>query len=142
MIKSFSGEFRWLSSFWPVKVQWLGREWPSVEHAYQASKASSPEEIEAIAACETPGRAKRAARKFKLRESWEAERVGIMRALIEQKFAEPELRAKLLATGSEQIQEGNTWGDTFWGVCKGEGQNKLGQLLMEARQKIKEEQSG
>jgi len=33
---------------------------------------------------------------------------------------------KLLSTGNCEIQEGNYWGDTFWGVCKGKGENNLG----------------
>ena len=44
-----------------------------------------------------------------------------------------ELGEKLKATGDGQIVEGNTWGDTFWGVCGGRGQNWLGRLLMERR---------
>ena len=32
-----------------------------------------------------------------------------------------------------EIVEENTWGDTFWGVCKGVGENHLGKLLMEIR---------
>jgi predicted NAD-dependent protein-ADP-ribosyltransferase YbiA (DUF1768 family) len=39
-------------------------------------------------------------------------------------------------TGSEWLQEGNTWGDTFWGVdlATGVGDNMLGQLLMVRRE--------
>ncbi len=32
-----------------------------------------------------------------------------------------------------EIVERNTWNDTFWGVCKGKGENHLGILLMEIR---------
>lgn len=32
--------------------------------------------------------------------------------------------------------EGNTWGDKFWGVCDGEGENHLGKLLMEVRAEL------
>lgn len=37
------------------------------------------------------------------------------------------------------IQEGNYWGDTFWGVDlkKREGENNLGKLVMEIREKLK-----
>jgi hypothetical protein len=30
--------------------------------------------------------------------------------------------------------EGNTWGDTFWGVCNGVGENNLGKTLMNVRE--------
>lgn len=49
------------------------------------------------------------------------------------KFAEPGLQAKLLETGNEELVEGNYWGDTFWGVCRGRGENHLGKLLMKVR---------
>lgn len=34
---------------------------------------------------------------------------------------------------SDNCREGNTWGDTFWGICGGQGSNMLGQLLMDVR---------
>jgi predicted NAD-dependent protein-ADP-ribosyltransferase YbiA (DUF1768 family) len=53
------------------------------------------------------------------------------------KFKNPELRAMLLTTGDEELIEGNWWRDTYWGVCEGIGQNKLGKLLMQVREEIK-----
>lgn len=54
-----------------------------------------------------------------------------MRALLMVKFAPAtELAERLLATGDAQLVEGNTWGDTFWGVCDGVGENHLGRLHM------------
>lgn len=37
-----------------------------------------------------------------------------------------------------QIVEGNTWGDAFWGVDSrtGEGENHLGQILMQVRSEL------
>lgn len=29
--------------------------------------------------------------------------------------------------------------DTFWGICRGEGENHLGKLIMEVRKEIMEE---
>ena len=60
-----------------------------------------------------------------------------------EKFRIPELREKLLATGNEELVEGNTWHDNIWGNCscdcckKIEGQNKLGKLLMQVREEIR-----
>ena len=53
------------------------------------------------------------------------------------KFKNPELRSLLLATGNEELVEGNWWRDTYWGVCEGVGQNKLGKLLMQVREEVK-----
>jgi len=33
--------------------------------------------------------------------------------------------------------EGNTWGDTYWGVCRGRGSNNLGKLLMKIREVLR-----
>ena len=37
-IVEFKGEHRWLSNFSDAKVSYDGVEYPTVEHAYQASK--------------------------------------------------------------------------------------------------------
>ena len=62
-----------------------------------------------------------------------------MEYLLLQKFFIPELREKLLATGNEELIEGNWWGDTYWGVCKGKGENNLGKSLMKIRTELQEE---
>jgi predicted NAD-dependent protein-ADP-ribosyltransferase YbiA (DUF1768 family) len=51
-------------------------------------------------------------------------------------------RRKLLSTGNSEIQEGNWWGDKFFGVDlkTGEGQNLLGKMIMDIRKEIKEEE--
>lgn len=53
--------------------------------------------------------------------------------LLMKKFNQEPFHSKLIATGDSQLIEGNTWGDTYWGVCRGKGQNKLGKLLMKVR---------
>ena len=37
-ITRFHGEYRFLSNFYPVKVEYDGVQYPTVEHAYQAAK--------------------------------------------------------------------------------------------------------
>ena len=59
------------------------------------------------------------------------------RQLLRSKFSDPELAEALLATGDAELVEGNTWGDPFWGVYKGKGENMLGRLLMEVRGEIR-----
>lgn len=81
----------------------------------------------------TAGQAKRAGRKLMMRDHWEDVRLDIMRRALELKFTIPDLKAMLLDTGDEELIEGNTWGDIYWGVCRGEGENNLGKLLMDVR---------
>lgn len=137
IIDSFTGPYRWLSNFWPARVWLDGEAFPTVEHAYQAAKTLIEADRSRIKGCFTPGDAKRAGRLVALRQDWLAVRVPVMRELLREKFTDPDLRAKLVATGDAELVEGNTWGDTFWGVCRGKGENTLGSLLMELREELR-----
>ena len=46
------------------------------------------------------------------------------------------LKEKLLATGTEELVEGNNHGDTFWGCVNGKGENHLGKILMKVREEL------
>ena len=60
-----------------------------------------------------------------------------MKEIIRRKFSQhPDLADKLVATGQKELQEGNNWGDTFWGISNGKGQNNLGIILMEVREEL------
>jgi ribA/ribD-fused uncharacterized protein len=131
-ILEFQGKYRWLSNFWPTQVVLDGQIFPSVENAYQAAK-TNPLQRAQFRYC-TAWQAKRLGRTVEIRADWEQEKVPTMRALLAQKFSQgSELGEKLKETGDCQIIEGNYWGDVFWGVCKGRGQNWLGKLIMEQR---------
>jgi ribA/ribD-fused uncharacterized protein len=138
MIDSFSGINRWLSNFWPAKVIHLGRTFPNVETAYQASKFNDREVIDYISTL-TPGRAKRYASNCPVGRdpSFHFNKIDIMKSLLRQKFYPGGALANmLLATGDQELVEGNEWGDTFWGVCGGIGENNLGKLLMNIRDEL------
>ena len=49
-----------------------------------------------------------------------------------------DLKQQLLATGELVLEEGNIWGDTFWGVDAQtrEGRNHLGRILMRVRKEL------
>ena len=49
------------------------------------------------------------------------------------------LKKDLLATGDEDLIEGNKHNDTYWGVnaVSGYGQNKLGKILVRVREEIR-----
>ncbi len=140
MIHEFQGEYRWLSNFWPVDITYEGLEYPSVEHAYQAAKFLDVN-IREMFTYGSPGRAKRLTRQkglaSQMRNDWDSVKVQVMTDLISLKFQPGSpLADKLISTGNAHIQEGNTWGDTFWGVCKGKGSNNLGLILMRLRKHL------
>lgn len=137
VISSFGAEYAFLSNFHPVDVSLDGEIYPSVEHAYQAAKTRDVLERQRIREAPKPGKAKRLGQKVSLRADWETVRVAVMRDLLWQKYAlHPDLAELLLSTGDAELIEGNRWGDTFWGVCNGEGENTLGEILMETRRRL------
>lgn len=139
-IREFQNQYRFLSNFWPAKITVDDVDYPSVEHAFQALKTHNYSYRFIISRLRTPGEAKRYGRGLPLKAGWDAMKVNVMHGLLRQKFSIPALRAKLLDTGEAELIEGNRWGDTFWGVCKGVGENVLGKLLMKVREEIRKEQ--
>ena len=86
---------------------------------------------------ESAGNIKKASREIEIVSEWNSIRTHIMRDLLEQKFSQSPYKEQLIATGDEYIQEGNYWGDSFWGVDLNKsppvGKNILGILIMDIR---------
>lgn len=135
-IDSFKGDYAFLSNFYPCRILVDGYVYPSVEHAYQASKTVDPTERAHICAAKDPAEAKRRGRKVHLQPRWDEIRLQVMLTLLRQKFEDPRLRHMLAATGDAELEEGNWWGDAFWGTVRGAGENWLGQLLMHIRNEV------
>lgn len=133
VINGFFGEFRFLSNFYPAQVIFEGYVYPTVEHAYQAAKTLDEDERKQIRYAKTPKTAKALGYKVKLRPNWDDIRVDVMRDLLEKKFSIEEFKHALMTTQGYVLIERNYWGDVFWGVCDGVGENVLGRLLMSIR---------
>jgi ribA/ribD-fused uncharacterized protein len=136
-ITSFSGEYRWLSNFYRCNVILDDIIYPSVEHAYQAAKTLNLRDRELIRRKPTAGMAKRYGKIVVMRPDWNDVRLAIMEDLVRQKFLTSSMERLLLSTGDAELIEGNYWGDTFWGVCRGVGENHLGKILMKIREELK-----
>jgi len=125
MIMQFRDSF--LSSFWPATVY----GYPSVENAYQAAKTTDKALRQQFRKCAS-AQAKRLGRKLPLLDA-------VMETLVRRKFEDVGLRANLVATGDEELVEGNNWHDNFWGDCSCgrcrmiAGENQLGKILMGVR---------
>jgi len=144
MISEFQDEHRWLSNFMPCKIFYEGKSFTSVENGYMSAKSHDVEWKEFCSDPNNhPGRVKRKSKKIVLRSDWESIKVSVMKELLIQKFFQSPYRDLLLNTGDMHIQEGNRWGDTFWGVClkTNTGSNNLGILLMEIRRDLLWEKS-
>lgn len=137
MITSFRQEYSFLSNFYPVAIEHDGLIYQSVEAAYQAAKCANPADRIPFTRMQA-AEAKRAGRTVALRQDWDQAKIPVMRELLTAKFFwHPEMKRLLLNTGEEKLVEGNTWGDRFWGVCNGEGDNWLGKLLMQIRKNMR-----
>lgn len=152
MIDSFRGRNRFLSNFHPASVELDGVTYPTTEHAYQAAKSLDPYYRERILQCDTPGDAKRLASQIKPREDWDQIKQQVMWDLLCQKFTLETVSGELLLrTDPEELVEGNSWHDIYWGVCWGHcrvghpghpmGDNILGKLLMQRRDELRFESS-
>jgi hypothetical protein len=134
-IKGFGGQYRFLSNFYPCVLQLDGLEFPTLEHAYQASKVVVLPSRK-LFQHGTPGQAKRLGNGITLRPDWEEVKIDVMLSLLRQKFAQEPLKQMLLETGDAYLEETNSWGDIFWGVYNEMGQNWLGKLLMQVREEL------
>jgi len=140
-ITHFIAEHEFLSNFYPSPFDMAdGITYPTAEHAFQAQKTLDMDTRRRIAALPTPAAAKAAGKRVKLRANWNDIRVGLMYLVLHRKFQRGTVMSQLLlATGDRDLVEGNTWNDTFWGVCRGRGQNQLGITLMQIRDALREE---
>jgi ribA/ribD-fused uncharacterized protein len=141
-IGCFRDKYRFLSNFWKCPFIIDDKIYITNEHYYQSMKARSERSRKRIRDADTPYLAKKRGRSVNIREDWEEVKVDIMRKGLKAKFTQNEsLKQKLLKTGDAYLEEGNDWGDTFWGVDldTGKGQNHLGKMLMKLRDDLRNE---
>lgn len=146
----FFGPYRFLSNFHLCEVEYNGNRFPSTEHAYMVAKCiqiqqglfgepifngTQLSEICALSCSQV----RRWGQKVQLRPDWEAVKISIMEQINWDKYSRnPQLKTALLATGSRELIEANSWGDSFWGynVRTQSGVNNLGKLLMRIRARL------
>jgi ribA/ribD-fused uncharacterized protein len=128
--------YGFLSNFFLAAMVLEGRQWPSVEHYYQAAKTLDPAFSERIRTAPTADEAKKLGRDLAcvLREDWDKVKADVMRRALAAKFSQhPDLAAMLLETGDAVLVE-NSKKDYYWGCgADGTGKSMLGVLLMELR---------
>lgn len=140
VISSFTGKYTFLSNFYPAPVTYMGQTYANNEAAFQAQKTSCAKEQQqfSIFRLHNPAEAKKRGKNLTLRPDWDKVKISLMYEICMCKFMQnPELRDALLATGNSLLIEGNTWGDYFWGKVNGNGENQLGLILMDVREKLK-----
>jgi ribA/ribD-fused uncharacterized protein len=133
----WTGPYRWLSNFHVSPIWYEGITYASTEHAYQAAKTLDVEKRKEVLRL-TCAEAKRWGRQVLLRSDWEDIKLQVMMDVCWYKFTvHGDLMKLLLETGDAELVEGNTWGDTYYGVCNGVGENNLGKILMQIRDELR-----
>lgn len=121
------------SNFYPAEIEVDGKHYPTVEHYFQAAKATNRREHEKIRRASTPTQAKRLGQAVGLRGDWESVKIEVMRKALLAKFSQhADLQEMLLGTGDRVIHEDSP-DDAIWGWMGGRGKDLLGRLLMQTR---------
>lgn len=143
-------ETRFLSNFYPYKkdgrylhdvtIEVEGLLFDCVECAYQAAKTDDiflKARISKMNPYEVVEMSK--AGQIPVKADWDSRKLDVMYALVKQKFSKHnDLKRMLLGTGEMLLEEGNTWGDTYWGISDGIGENNLGKILMKVRTELRQ----
>ncbi|MFA5135310.1 MAG: NADAR family protein [Patescibacteria group bacterium] len=130
-------EYTELSNFYPAVIEIAGKQYPTVEHYFQAMKAPTRGAREVIRTASTPAQAKRLGWRVELPKDWEQKKIGVMKTALLAKFTQhADLQSLLLATGDRVIHEDSPT-DAVWGWLNGQGQDLLGRLLMQVRAAIR-----
>lgn len=158
--QSFVGEYEFLSNMYLCSVIIKTKDgeemaFPSAENAFQAMKCKTRKEMEQFQTI-TPYEAKKLGAKVELRSNWVEIRDKVMKTVLRAKFEDQELAIQLLKTDDMALCEKNYWNDQYWGKTVGQeeieisgaagmlyktkhfGENKLGKMLCEIRQEIRD----
>ncbi len=134
-------DYGFLSNFAAAPILLDGALWPTTEHYYQAQKFLDPTWRERIRQAATPGVAKDLSWSSgaPVRSDWNDVRDAAMLIALRAKFSQhADLRARLFATGDAYLAE-HTTNDRYWGDGgDGSGVNRLGQMLMQVREELRD----
>lgn len=152
--------FGFLSNYHDAPIAIDGEAWQSTEFYYQAQKSHDPDYRDAVRKAKSadhakgigsdPGRSRKArkrswfhGRREAMRLDWHDVKMAVMETAVRAKFTQnQELRALLLDTADAEIIEDSTH-DPFWGIGRdGQGENRMGRLLMQMRQELRDRSAG
>ena len=133
-------DYGFMSNFAPYPFSDGSKNWPTSEHYFQAQKFLVPLIQEKIRQIVSPMDAALEGRNRQnpLRTDWEEVKYKVMLQALRMKFSQnPEIAKGLVATGDAILIE-HTRNDNYWADGgDGSGKNKLGLLLMQVREELK-----
>ncbi len=122
--------------FWEADIHWR-----TVEHYFQAQKFLDKDIQLRIRRCFKPSEAAEIGRNrsLPLRKDWEVVKDDIMRYAVLQKFSQHDDAKTLLLNTDDRCLIEHTPKDAYWGDGgDGCGKNKLGKILMEVREQLRQ----
>jgi len=132
MDKIIIGDLAWLRSDYRQSICVGGITFPTLEHAYQASKTKDRAIKQQIADTDSVREARKIGRSCPMADDFD--RQNVMERLQRLKFSDKELGLQLAKTGSAEIvMEGY---NNFWGTGDGSGQNVQGEILETIRSEL------
>lgn len=133
-------DYGFMSNFAPYPFSDGSKNWPTSEHYFQTQKFLVPLIQEKIRQIVSPMDAALEGRNRQnpLRTDWEEVKDKVMLQALRMKFSQnPEIAKGLVATGDAILIE-HTRNDNYWADGgDGSGKNKLGLLLMQVREELK-----
>jgi hypothetical protein len=142
---SKTNKWAFLSNFWICDILIDGKTYKSTEHYFQAMKFVDPKIQQEIQESTSPSTVYKLANsrtgKYKefIKINWENIKDQVMKDALRAKFTQnADLKKKLIETGNVKLVEASPT-DSYWGHGKDKkGLNKLGKLLEEIRDEIKQ----
>lgn len=132
--------FHFLSPFSAHRIEIWGEVFPTVEHAYQASRITPGPERELIKSAPSPLDAWREGQKYKNRPELAVpnfDKYATMEEIFRAKLAQhPDIADILKESGECELLK--VWEtDSYWGTGKdGSGQNQMGKMWMKLRAEL------
>lgn len=137
------------SNLYRRSIEFEGETFATSEHAYQAGKARKPEVRSWVLSAPSPALVAMAAHGlyyWDIVPGWSRTKFDRMRGVLRAKFTQHEdLKELLLLTNDARLVESATIDNEvnrLWGEVNGKGRNMLGQLLMELRASLRDEEGG
>ncbi len=119
------------------------RNWPTVEHYYEAMKFVDVEYQEKIRNADSPAIANELGhdKKQKRVKDWKKNRMLMMiRAIYTKCKTYPHIAERLIETGNDMLMENSQY-DYYWGCGRDRlGHNTYGKVLINVRKKLQEEE--
>lgn len=135
----YKGKYGFLSNFYMINFEYNGNVWKSSEYAFQAEKTVNKTDFYRVKNADNSATAKFLGRECLCRLDWEEVKDDIMFDVCMAKFENGVGMAKRLLNTGDSILIENSKRDYYWGCGEvGSGKNKLGKILMDVREWLKD----